>query len=91
MSGIGGSGLLGVGGVGFGGEVVEEGHVGMMAGRFEGSAYHEQRLEFEQDFHECAHRSSVAIDNDHDDNDDNKTSTHNNNVKSPIKSATNKQ
>ena len=52
MSGVGGSGLLGVGGVGFGDtEVVEEGHVGRMVGRFEGRAYHEQRQDFEQDVH----------------------------------------
>ena len=79
MSGIGGSELLGVGGVGFGGQVVEEGHVGRLVGRFEGRSYHD----LQQDFH----GSSVAIDNDHDDGDDDKTSTHNNDVNLP----TNKQ
>ena len=75
--------MLGVGGVGFGDEVVEEGHVSRMVGRFEGRSYHEQRQDFEHDFHECAHRSSVAIDNDHDDDedDDDNTSTHNNDFK----------
>ena len=92
MSGIGDLRSLGVGGVEFGGEVVEEGHVGRMVGRFEGRAYHKQRQDFDQEFHECAHRSSVAIDNDHDDDDDDdKTSTRNNDVKSPVTSPTNKQ
>ena len=57
-SGVGVGGLImlgvrgsGVGGVGFGGEVVEEGHVGRMVGRFEGRSYHEQRQDVEQDVH----------------------------------------
>ena len=87
MSGFGGSGLLGVGGVGFGDtEVVEEGHVGRMVGRFECRSYHEHRQDFDQD----SRGASVAIDIDHDDDDDDgKTSTYNNDVESPFKSPTN--
>ena len=62
MSGIRGSG---VGGVGFGGEVVEEGHVGRMVRRFEGRAYHEQRQDVEQDFHECAHHQTGDLEQPH--------------------------
>ena len=70
---------------GEGGDVVK-GHVGRIVGRFEGIAQN-----CEQDLHECAHRSPVAIDSDQNyDGDDDAASTHYG-VKSPIESPTHSQ